>query len=339
MNTLATPPNPTQTESWPFARGERAPDIGRLLAALRGEKPAGRIPNFEITIEPRNLEAILGRKAEAGMWGLPPQTQMEVARRTGMDAIPCPIQFHLPQASVHTMEDFRRLAAQPDLGPKLAKFEASLAASKGSGVGVCPCVTGPMTAAYLAAGPIAIQSFMLLIHDEPELVEALMDFYLEYDLRLVAAIRDLPFAFWYLGDDVTGMVGRAHLERLWKPRQERIVRAMQESGKPILMHCCGPVGEILPWVDEWGVEALHPIQPVVNDIAQVRRDHPGLTLVGNLDINLLSSGSAAQVREKAEALIETLAAGGRYVLCSSHSIIDSVKPENFRAMTECAWAS
>ncbi|MBN8216436.1 MAG: hypothetical protein J0L75_07315, partial [Spirochaetes bacterium] len=183
------------------------------------------------------------------------------------------------------------------------------------------------------------QSFMLLIHDEPDLVDALLDFYLEYDLRLIEAFRGLPFDFWYLGDDVTGMMGRSHLERLWKPRQSRIVRAMKASGKPILMHCCGPVAEILPWVDEWEIEALHPIQPVVNDIAAIRRAHPKLTLVGNLDINLLSTAQPRAVRAEADALLSGLRGDGGYVLCSSHSIIDSVEPENFLAMARAAWES
>jgi uroporphyrinogen-III decarboxylase len=176
-----------------------------------------------------------------------------------------------------------------------------------------------------------------MVYSAPHIVDALLDFYTEYTLAVIRAIRDLPFDFFYIGDDVTGFVSPEHLDALWARRHERIIRAAQETGKPVLCHCCGPQAEALPYFSRWGVDAVHPLQAGVNDIYAVRERYPNLTLVGNMDVNLLSFGSPADVAANTLEHLDRLGPAGRYVACSSHSIIDSVRPENYRAMLETAW--
>lgn len=60
-------------------------------------------------------------------------------------------------------------------------------------------------------------------------------------------------------------------------------------------------------------------------------------LVGNMDIAaVLSFGTSAALREDTREHIERLGGEGGYVVRSSHSIIDSVSPENCLAMAEAA---
>ncbi len=311
-------------------------DIARLLTVFQGGR-ADRVPNFEIVIDRRNLRAILGREPSAdSLWTVPPAEAVEVALRVRQDAIPCPLQSPLPACSVTEDTDPGDLP-RPDVTGKREKMEAYLAAVRGTGLGVCPCLSGPFTVSSLTCGPVSIQSFMEMIYTAPRVVEALLDFYTEYTLSAIRAIRDLPFHFFYIGDDVTDFVSPAHLDALWAPRHERIIRAAQETGRPILCHCCGPQEDVLPYFERWGVSATHPLQADRNDIYAVRERYPNLTLVGNVDVNLLSFGTPAAVAADTLEHLERLGRAGRYVVCSSHSIIDSVKPENYRAMIETAW--
>jgi len=82
------------------------------------------------------------------------------------------------------------------------------------------------------------------------------------------------------------------------------------------------------------VNAVHPIQPVANDIYAIHAEYGDrLTLVGNIDVaSVLSYGTPAEVRQNVREHIDRLAGSGGYIVCSSHSIIDSVPPENYLAM-------
>ncbi|MFZ2655009.1 MAG: uroporphyrinogen decarboxylase family protein [Victivallales bacterium] len=314
------------------------PDINRLLAAF-AHRDADRVPNFEITINGRGISHILGIQTDQGLWQITPESSIKVVKGIGQDAIPCPLQFHLEQGSICNNDDFERMKKSVVYPDVKCKLESYLKAVKGTNIGVCPCLSGSLTAAYLAAGPVSIESFMIMIFEQPDLVGNLLDFYMEYTLNVIRQIKDLPFHFIYVGDDVTGFVGPDRLSELWAGRHERIIRAAKATGKPVMCHCCGPMADVLPYFKKWEVDAIHPMQTNVNDIYQIHRDYPGFALVGNIDINLLSFGKKEEVVSDTKTHIDRLSDDNSYVVCSSHSIIDSVIPENFLAMVETAWNS
>jgi len=190
----------------------------------------------------------------------------------------------------------------------------------------------------MASGPIPIQSFLEMIYCDPATVDRLLDFYASYSIAVIHAIDDLPFDFFYIGDDVTGFVSPEHLDRLWARRHEKIVRAALDTGKPVLCHCCGSQEEVLPYFDHWGVHAVHPLQPDMNDIYEVRAQYPRMALVGNISVQeTLSFGTPEEVSKDTLEHLERLGPLGGYVMSSSHSIIDSIPPENYRSMIETTW--
>jgi uroporphyrinogen-III decarboxylase len=194
----------------------------------------------------------------------------------------------------------------------------------------------------MACGPIPIQSFMLYLYDKPDLIAAMMERFVDYSLSIIAAIKKSDFQFYYIGDDLSSTTGPLispdMIAQVWAPQYERIIRAAQETGKPIVNHCCGDQSPVLPYLLDWGVEATHPLQPGANDIYAVREQYGNrITLIGNMDIaKALSFGTEEEVAEETMEHIQRLGKDGSYVVCSSHSIIDSVIPENFLAMVRTA---
>ncbi|MFA4944186.1 MAG: uroporphyrinogen decarboxylase family protein [Lentisphaeria bacterium] len=94
---------------------------------------------------------------------------------------------------------------------------------------------------------------------------------------------------------------------------------------------------VIPYWLEWGVEACHPLQSGANDIYAFKAKYGDrLCPVGNISVALLSSGTADEVRADTRRHIEALAKDGGYVVCSDHSIVASVLPENFLAMVATA---
>ena len=220
-------------------------DIRRLLAALNHEK-GDRVPNFEIIIDNRATRHILGLPPgdeRITLWTLPPKEAVRLARAVGQDAVPCSLTWTACEdGSILTHEDADRITV-PDPRDAVAKLQSYLDAAKGTGVGVCARLSGPLTLTYMALGPVPIQSFMYLLYDNRSLVERMMDMYLDYHLRLIEAIRHLPYHLYYIGDDVSSttgpMISPKDIAALWAPRTERLIRAALGTGRPIIFHCCG----------------------------------------------------------------------------------------------------
>jgi len=265
---------------------------------------------------------------------------VRLVRAVGQDAIPCSMTWGLEQdGCILSHADADRIKP-PDPRVARAKLQTYLDAVEGTGVGVVARLSGPLTLTYMALGPVPIQSFMLLLYDNLALVERMMDLFLDYHLRLIETIKDLPYHLYYIGDDLSSttgpMISPRHIAELWAPRTERLIRAAVATGRPIIFHCCGMQAPILPYLTDWGVQAVHPIQPVANDIYRMKDEWGDrLALVGNINAGgVLTFGTPAEVRESVRDHIARLAPGGGYVVCSSHSIIDSVPPENYLAMCE-----
>lgn len=314
-----------------------APDIDRLLSALHRVKP-DRTPNFEVMFNERNTSHLLGRPAGT-FWAMPPGEAVELVQRVGQDAIVCSCTLTDNRAVVAGPADLDELEYSDPQAVR-EKMLTYLDAVAGTRVGVCARIGGPLCQTYMACAPVPIESFMYLLYDQPELVETMLERFTEGILRVLDAIAPLPFHLFYLGDDLGTnlgpMISPKHIANLWAPRYERIVRAMQATGRPIINHCCGDQSSVLPWLRRWGVDATHPIQPGPNDIDAIHREHGAhLALIGNIDVaGILSCGTPDEVYRDTVAHIERFGPG--YVVCSSHSIIDSVPPENYLAMVRAA---
>jgi len=320
--------------------GVKDPDIGRLLAAFHNEK-LDRTPNFEAAMEPRNVSRILGRTTDKNLGELPPEERLKVIEAIGQDAIPCNLRFDIEYGSVEKLSDMAQFTfCNPEKG--YHELKACCDAVRKSGAGVYCALNSVLTPTYMVIGPVPIESFMYKVVDDRELVERLMDTFLENDLKLIDTIKDLPFDFFYIGDDVsyTGgtMISPDLLDELWVPRMKTIIDAARATGRPVLFHCCGDLSYVLPHLVRWGVDGVHPLQANANNIYEVYEQYgEQLTLVGNIDVmTVLSHGTVEEVRADTEEHIQRLSGNGGYVVCSSHSIIDSIPPENFMAMVDTA---
>jgi uroporphyrinogen-III decarboxylase len=313
------------------------PDKKRLLAALHHEK-WDRIPNFEIVLDGRSVSHILNRPGCGSMGTLTPEGAIELVSRVGQDAVPCPLSYYPAEYGLVLGRGDERKLAFPDPRERREKLKTYCDAASGTNVAVIAQLTGPLTPAYMSFGPTPIQDFMYLLYDDEDFALLLMDLFRDYTLRVIDAIKDLPFDIFYIGDDVSSNAGSfispEMLKRLWAPRMHEVVEAAQAAGRPLIVHCCGDQAPILPYMREWGVNAVHPLQPPVNDIYKIAGEYGGsLALVGNIDVGtVLTFGSSKEVYDDTCLHMEKIGKKGNYVACSSHSIIDSIPPENYLTM-------
>ena len=311
----------------------RKPDKERLFAAFLGEK-TGEVPHFEITINPRGVSHFLNKGENGGWWGLTPEESISLARIVGQDMIPCAVlKWSLEGKSVLSEADLDK-KTPPGPDEMRRRVQPYSDAVSGTEIGLLLCLSGPFTTSSMSAAPSSTESFMYMLYDNPELAGALMDLYTRYSLDLIEATADMAFDMYYIGDDIGGLIGPDFIANEWAPRMGSIIKAAQDTGRMVMCHCCGDQTDVLPWFEKWGVNAVHPLQPKYNDIYAVRKQYPDITLVGNIDIDILTRGTKEEIVADTMEHLERLAPSGRYVASSSHSIIDSVPPENFELMLE-----
>jgi uroporphyrinogen decarboxylase len=83
------------------------------------------------------------------------------------------------------------------------------------------------------------------------------------------------------------------------------------------------------------VDALHPIEPQAMAIADVKKRYGDrLCLIGHVDVDMLSRGTEAEVREQVRKNIAEAGFNGGYCAGSGNSIPEYVKYEIYMAMPD-----
>lgn len=323
----------------------KKPNIDRLLAVMRRQK-ADRVPNFEDIITERVVNAVLEKKTGCSSnRDLPVRDAMKLAQRTGQDAI---MRVGDAWPSVKggfcDWSDIEQWKA-PDLTGFHARLEEDVKALEGSGIGLGLNLCGSFFTTYMEVGPVQIQDFMLKLYDDRPFIETLMDQQLDLQMKKVEMVMDLPIHFFNIADDVCANNGflcsPAIMAELWVPRIRKLVDRVKQKGVPVMWHCCGKLDQVLPYLVEWEIDCINPIQTSCNDIVAIKKKYGDkIALRGNLDIEgVLAFGTPDDVRREARHLIDTVGYDGGYILASSHSITEAIPPDNYRAMVETAWES
>jgi uroporphyrinogen decarboxylase len=176
--------------------------------------------------------------------------------------------------------------------------------------------------------------------DSPGLAERLAEMVSGYYTRLFRLAVEAGVDVIFLTDDYAyksgTLMGRERFSRLILPWLQRGVSAVQEAGGLCVKHTDGNIEDIIDLVIGTGIDGLGPLEPAAgNDLVEIQRQWGDkVALVGNVDVDLLSRGSAAEVSETARTLVRSLSAGGGHILSSGNTITSSVVPENFRAMID-----
>jgi uroporphyrinogen decarboxylase len=174
---------------------------------------------------------------------------------------------------------------------------------------------------------------------DPSFIEEVIDMCVGYNIGLLQAACSRGAEIIFSGDDYAGTFGPlmspAHFERFVAPGLRRIVDKTHESGARYVKHTDGNLMPIIDTLVGTGIDGLHPIDPNAGmNIFEMKETYGDrICIFGNVDCEYtLCEGSESEVEEEVKKLIAGLAPGGGYVIASSNSIHNGVKPRNFLAM-------
>ena len=199
--------------------------------------------------------------------------------------------------------------------------------------------SGWAPAVYLRGG---LENLLLDFALRPDFVKDLMkvgaDYYAELLPCAIRAGADLCF----LGDDYSDkngpMMSPRQFEEIILPCDAKVVAAIKGVGGYVIKHTDGDIRKIMDGLVDTGLDGLGPLEPVPGmELDGVLGRYPGrITVMGNIDVDLLSRGSVDDVIRATKRLLATVSDVGSHIMSSANTIASSVAPENFVAMVRTA---
>jgi uroporphyrinogen decarboxylase len=178
--------------------------------------------------------------------------------------------------------------------------------------------------------------------EEPVFARRISAMVLEYGLGLCRLAVSEGADVVVLSDDYAHKTGPlmspAQFREFVLPFLAEAVGAVRDAGALCVKHTDGDVRALMDDIVGTGVDAIGPLEPAAGmDLGEVKRTYGSrVSVVGNLDVDLLCRGSVEEVRSAARMLIESVSPGGGHVLSSGNTITSAVRSGNFVAMVRAA---
>jgi uroporphyrinogen decarboxylase len=130
----------------------------------------------------------------------------------------------------------------------------------------------------------------------------------------------------------------ANYRKYVMPSHQAITAPFRKAGLPAILHSDGNINLLVPDLLDAGFNVLQPLEVKAGmDAVQLKEKYGDkLALIGNVDARTLSSNNIEAIKEEAKTKIEKVGEGGGYVLCSDHSIPNTVDLSTFEAYSKMA---
>jgi len=245
-----------------------------------------------------------------------------------------PAQGPVPDAPVRSLADVHRLQAEPD-PERFRHVRRLLKAVRDELRAELPVIVfagAPFTlATYCIGTGKDIEATRRFAAERTEVWEALLDRLTTATVHFLGALVREGADVYQLFDSWAGMLGRADYQRWAQPRHEAIFAAV--GGVPRILFA-----KECPYLDlmtTCGAEVISLGRR--HDLAAARRDYPHVVFQGNVDAEVLRTGTPDQV---AQATRTCLAAGGvsRHIVNLNHGVGRETPVANFEAYIRAAKA-
>lgn len=183
---------------------------------------------------------------------------------------------------------------------------------------------------------MGFETFNMKLIEEPEFVEEVLSRISDWYARVVEELCKLDFDFIWAADDIAYRTAPFFSPKIY--REVLLPHTRKVAEKITLPWIYHSDGNLLPLMDDLlsqGMNAIHPLEPGSMDLLELKKRYGHrVTLVGNIDIDLLTRGTPQQVKKQVRDRIRMLGRGYGYILSSSNSITPACLPENVKAMIE-----
>jgi uroporphyrinogen decarboxylase len=241
-----------------------------------------------------------------------------------------PGQGPVPDQPIRSRQDVNRLEGRPDCS-RLQNTVEVLRRVKAELRGTLPVIVfagAPFTlATYCIGTGKDLAATRRFVAEQPATWEALLEILTEATIFFLEILIREGADLLQLFDSWAGMLDRPEYVRWAQARHRDVFRAVPQVPR-ILFVKEGPYLDLMvdSTADVISLGRRH-------DLAAARRDFPHLVFQGNVDSDLLRSGSCEQVAEATKQCLSQ-GAGQRHIVNLNHGVAPTTPPANFQAFVQ-----
>ena len=333
----------------------RTPDIENLLRIFRREVPS-RPTLFELFLNGPLYERLAGRKAKPGDYFDDLLLKVEAFAAAGYDYAStqaCQIGFptgdrghgkktiSLNEGFVITDEASFQAYAWPD--PE--SYDYSLLEK------IVPHLPGNMKLMIMGPGGVlentialvGYENLCFMLHDNEPLARAVFDAVGSRLLKYYEIAVQYDSVGFLMSNDDWGFNTQPFLspEAMREyvfPWHKRFAEAAHRRGKPIALHSCGNLEQVMDDViDDIGFDAKHSFEDVILPIEQVYdRYSDRIALFGGIDLDFIIRSDEEALIARCRGMLERAAGKGGYALGTGNSVPEYIPQEKYLSMIQVA---
>ena len=199
----------------------------------------------------------------------------------------------------------------------------------------------------LQVEPGGFANCMVLLMEEPEIMQEILDNYVEAALSQVRLLDqavgkyvDLISIVQDIGDNRGVMIGAPLWREVYKPAYDKLFKEIRKITRmKVNFHSCGSVEEILPDLIECGMEILNPIQTSAANMSPAHlKSSYGKDVIfwgGAYDAQLIPrTATYDDVYRQVYDNIKVLAEGGNYIFSGVHNLPADIPELHLKALLD-----
>lgn len=191
---------------------------------------------------------------------------------------------------------------------------------------------------------VGFENLCMLYMLEPDLTQEIFDAVGSRLLRYYEILTSFDSVGAVISNDDWGfktqtMFPPEMMQQYVFPWHKRIVEASHANGKPVILHSCGNIKEVIDAIiDDMKYDAKHSFEDQIIPVEQAYEEWGGrIAIIGGIDVDFIMRGNPEDIYRRAKAMLERSEGRGGYALGSGNSIPDYIPMENYLAMIKAAW--
>jgi uroporphyrinogen decarboxylase len=333
------------------------PDFARFLDVLLLKRPVQRPPLFDFHIAREHKERLLERPIESA------RDEIDFYRLAGYDFVQATVHVAPTELAAEHAHSGSATAGYHGLIQSLSQFQSRRwswqDAAEGNLSGcrdqfeiverLAEAMPDQMrlmlhgadvfTLAWMLMG---FESFCLATVDQPELVAALMESLADAQINALAEamrIGGARIGIVLYSDDIAYTEGLMLAPSFFREYLLPVLERVAAFGPPLVYHSDGRLYDVFDDLANVGIRGIQPLEAKSMDPLEIKRCWSGkFCLIGNIDLDLMCRGTAAEVERQVRDKIDRLNVGGGYMVGVSNTVPDYVNFDNYVRMIETVYS-
>lgn len=188
----------------------------------------------------------------------------------------------------------------------------------------------------LAAQLYGLENFLKALYKNQSFARKLLEFTTalstDYFIRM---IKEGKVHGAFIADPTASgdVISKSHFEEFVLPYTKRVVKAVKDLNKPVMLHICGDIGDRLHLIAETGIDSLS-LDTKVDIGKAVDIIGTKVSIAGNVDpVGVLEFGSREEILQAAWECLEKGTQKGGFILMPGCDLATGVSEENIKAFT------